>query len=156
MKPPKKLWKLLELAMTDLAKAERSKKFKIDMGTWLSTNGTCKVCLAGSVMAFSLDGVEKCKAEGEALNERKYLSPVRFDDWQFALEACNQARMGDMYEAWDGMFDYKKNPSKKTYVALVAASFDGGKLYYSTYPKKRAAWKAQMRKSIRTLKEANV
>lgn len=52
-----KLSKVLALALADLRKAERMKGFEVHMDWWISTRGaTCKVCLAGSVMAmrFSL------------------------------------------------------------------------------------------------------
>lgn len=152
MKPPKKLWKLLELAMTDLAKAERSKKFDVDMSEWMSTNGKCSVCLAGSVMAFSLDGVAKCEAEGWTHEGRKSLGIDYFPGWDGALLAIDSARSGMMFRAYDqatGMdaFDARD----KTKAALRAASFDD-----PDYHKDKTTWKRQMRKSIRTLKEANV
>lgn len=48
---------LLKLALTDLKKCERSKKFKINMNDyWYYQNkNTCFVCLAGAVMVKSLN-----------------------------------------------------------------------------------------------------
>lgn len=50
---PEKLSDLLELALKDLAKVERSKKYIVDMLDWHLPlkNGKCKVCLAGAVLA---------------------------------------------------------------------------------------------------------
>lgn len=70
---PKKPSALILLALDDLAKAERSPRYRVDMGTYHGGSenlpqydpATCKVtrpkaapcvvCLAGSVMAFSLN-----------------------------------------------------------------------------------------------------
>lgn len=46
---------LICLALDDLEKAEKSDRYKIDMRKWHHpAGGKCAVCLAGSVMAFSL------------------------------------------------------------------------------------------------------
>lgn len=67
---PKKPSELILLALRDLAKAEQTEGYSIDMGTWheaadlpiydpetcaVDKGGVCRVCLAGSVMAFSLN-----------------------------------------------------------------------------------------------------
>ena len=56
-KLPGKPSALLELAMKDLAKVERSQRYIVDMVEWHSPilNNQCAVCLAGAVMANSLD-----------------------------------------------------------------------------------------------------
>ena len=47
-----KLSTILAIALHDLAKVERSKKFKVNMRWWYCKGSkSCKVCLAGSVMA---------------------------------------------------------------------------------------------------------
>lgn len=51
---PHKPSDLIELALADLIKCERSIKYHIDMSVWHEPNGTCAVCLAGAVMAKSL------------------------------------------------------------------------------------------------------
>jgi hypothetical protein len=53
-KLPKKLSELIRLALTDLRKVERNKNYKVDMNTWHTPNGVCRVCLAGAVMAGTL------------------------------------------------------------------------------------------------------
>lgn len=54
---PDKPSELIKVAIRDLKRCERLKKYKIDMNTWYATNGECSVCLAGSVMAQSLSKV---------------------------------------------------------------------------------------------------
>jgi len=55
-KPPKKLSDLIELAIADLEKVREDDRYTIDMGHWHTVNiSTCKVCLAGCVMAKSLN-----------------------------------------------------------------------------------------------------
>ncbi len=61
MKKPKKLpdvpSQLIRVALADLKKAEKSPKYKIDMGIWhepMGGMGRCAVCFAGAVMAGSL------------------------------------------------------------------------------------------------------
>lgn len=55
---PSKPSELIRLALSDLAKCERSPKYVIDMGEWHLApdvlNEPCVVCFAGSVMAESL------------------------------------------------------------------------------------------------------
>ncbi len=48
---PDKSSALIRLALADLVKCERSKKYKIDMETWHTPNSQCAVCLGGAVMA---------------------------------------------------------------------------------------------------------
>lgn len=59
---PRKPSKLLRIALADLVKVERSKKYVIDMGTYhtpisewdMEIGRHCAVCLAGSIMARTL------------------------------------------------------------------------------------------------------
>jgi len=52
---PDKLSDLILVALEDLERAEASSRYKVTMGTWhLPGRDRCGVCLAGSVMAFSL------------------------------------------------------------------------------------------------------
>jgi len=53
---PRKMSKLIRIALRDLEKAEKSRSYIVDMGTWhLPVDNKCYVCLAGSAMAFSLN-----------------------------------------------------------------------------------------------------
>jgi len=51
---PNKPSELILLALGDLKKVERSKKYEVNMSQWHKPNGACKVCLAGSVIAMTL------------------------------------------------------------------------------------------------------
>jgi len=53
---PHKRSELIRLAVADLEKCEHDSRFIIDMSCWIiSTRDTCAVCLAGSVMAQTLN-----------------------------------------------------------------------------------------------------
>jgi hypothetical protein len=56
---PNVLSDCIEIALQDLAKAEASDKYVVDMGTWHrpTDDGKCQVCLAGSIMAFTINNV---------------------------------------------------------------------------------------------------
>lgn len=72
---PNKPSELIRVAIADLKKAEKSRLYKIDMGTWHEPNGKCAVCFAGSVMAFSCKANPKEEYVGTEwgkLNERKF------------------------------------------------------------------------------------
>lgn len=50
----KKLSQLLAIGLRDLRKQERAPKSEVDMAEWLTKNGKCVACVAGSVLRFSL------------------------------------------------------------------------------------------------------
>ena len=56
---------LIRLALADLDKAEQTPGYEIDMDRWHSPqDGKCLICLAGAVMAFSLNTPkEKCYSD---------------------------------------------------------------------------------------------
>lgn len=56
-KLPNKMSALIRIALADLRKIERSKRYGVDMNSWhtpLYGKGRCLVCFAGSVMAKTL------------------------------------------------------------------------------------------------------
>lgn len=59
MSLPDKPSELLAVALRDLEKCEKDPRFEIDMNVWCERTGTghCAVCLAGSVMMQSLNGM---------------------------------------------------------------------------------------------------
>lgn len=90
IKLPNKSSRLLTVAMADLAKAERSRKYIIEMMNWHhpikfgENKGKCAVCLAGAVMAYSL------KADhGQTTN------PISFEESNKLL-ALNYFRQGQV------------------------------------------------------------
>lgn len=99
-KLPNKLWQLAEMALRDLERAEKSKKFTIDMSEWYVTNGKCSVCMAGAVLAFSV--APKCyKDHFQDYRNRNILRPEWVDDVDLAekLHAINHLRCGEIQEA---------------------------------------------------------
>ena len=132
LKPPDKKWKLLELALNDLRKAERSKKYEVDMGQWHVPNSVCKVCLAGAVMAFSLDA-----------NQSEEVDPGDFDDgWDEALSELDSMRCGHFWGVGQMLYDR---------LSQVYGDADR-----PGYGNDRLKWFRTMRKCVRILKEANV
>jgi hypothetical protein len=84
-KLPNKLSNLILIALDDLRKAERSRDYKVDMYSWHQPNSVCKVCFAGSVMAFSL-----------GTDSNTYTSPSRFAKKTMGkLFALDDVRSGD-------------------------------------------------------------
>ena len=56
MKLPDKPSELIRLALADLALCAADPNYRIDMGEWhMPEHGVCQVCLAGAVMAKSLN-----------------------------------------------------------------------------------------------------
>ena len=53
---PDKPSELLELALSDLEKVERSPRYEVSMNTWHrpTKGGVCEVCMAGAVMAKTI------------------------------------------------------------------------------------------------------
>lgn len=84
-KLPDKPSALIRLALKDLEKCERSRKYKIDMDYWYKPNGKCKVCLAGSVMAQTMQIKSKVEIEPCFLDD---------DSDRLKLEALNNFRVG--------------------------------------------------------------
>lgn len=79
---------LLSVALIDLAMAEGNEKYVVDMGAWHEprSDGKCRVCMAGAVMAHSL----KCEPD-------QYYTPYAGTQLAAnkALFALDAARCGD-------------------------------------------------------------
>ena len=91
---PQSASELIRIAIRDLKKVERNKRYKIDMNEWhapnLSEKGNlrfCEVCFAGSVMAETC-GL-KPKQDFRGLWENR--------DWQPLFAALNSFRTGSIY-----------------------------------------------------------
>lgn len=84
---------LLELALTDLERAEKSPDHTVNMGVWMRIEDrTCNVCLAGSVMAFSLDVALSAKGFEVSPNELDTRS-------KNLIESLDYFRTGSLYSA---------------------------------------------------------
>lgn len=92
-KLPNKPSRLIYLALEDLEKAEKSPLYKINMWKWHDTNGQCSVCLAGAVIAGSLE----CSAYENS-------TPDDYDyDTRDKLQALDSFRLGDVDDGLDEM-----------------------------------------------------
>ena len=84
---PNKLSDLLELSLVDLIKCERSPRYEINMGMYHTPIGsTCEVCLAGSVMAQTLNADRRLN-----INDTNYP-----DKLERKLNALDDLRCGDV------------------------------------------------------------
>lgn len=118
---PKKMSSLIKIALKDITKAEKDKeKFIIDMSSWLSPKEgvtcqtdsgfeipmkektVCILCLAGTVMAFTLGGLKK-----QTRNDVEYV-PDDFGDNKLQLLAIDSLRQGDVGDAAGYLFDHEK------------------------------------------------
>jgi len=90
MKLPDELSALLELALGDLRKSEIDDRYTVNMGVWhVPDVEGCSVCLAGSVLAHSLD---------VPIDEPSGPSYVD-DEIERKLEAIDELRLGNVLEA---------------------------------------------------------
>lgn len=88
---PDKPSELIRVALADLAKVERSKKYRVEMGTWHEpVDGVCEVCLAGAVMAKTLKSYP---------NETLWADTDFDDDTKNKLLALDFLRQGEVVEA---------------------------------------------------------
>lgn len=75
---PNKPSELIAIALADLIKVEKSKKFRVAMGAWHWTppgSNVCHVCLAGAVMACTLKSREIYEP---SFNRTHSLTPTSF------------------------------------------------------------------------------
>jgi len=91
-KLPNNLSDLIDVAIADLKKCEKSKHYKIDMRDWHMSDidAICSVCLAGSVMA------QTCNVSRMGNHE-----PYEFgEDIERKLLALDEIRAGCIYDAF--------------------------------------------------------
>ncbi len=145
---PDKPSDLIEVALNDLRRVRKSKKFKIDMYDWFSgqLDGRCSVCLAGAVMAKTLN---LKVSEGDTLipNCNLRVSPV-----SAKLEALNSFRTGEVIQGLRDMGIYVDTLSKESVDEFYAV--DGTVPYYSAV-NSRPFFNA-MRKMIEVLRKYNL
>lgn len=102
---PNKPSELILLALGDLKKVERSKEYEVNMSQWHSPNGTCKVCLAGSVMAKSLNIPKQSRYESNingvfnmnTQNKLFALDDFRSGDIRFGLQIMRKKRFINLF-----------------------------------------------------------
>lgn len=89
---PKKPSALIRLALADLAVIEKDKRYKVDMGVWHMPYDKCLVCLAGSVMANSLNVPVDCGLCVDPYDDQSGLPADVFKK----LVALDLFRLGDI------------------------------------------------------------
>ena len=130
---PTKPSALLEVAMTDLGKIERSKRYGVHMGFWHTGQEVCEVCLAGAVMAFTLGA-----------NHDEYLTAQDFH----RFPGCgNQLRALDSF-----MGGYCRNASE--FIGLGFYTGAPFQLEVTPYKDDRRKFKRDMRKLITDMRKA--
>ena len=133
---PDKLSDLIEVALRDLELVENDKRYTVNMDWWHRSNlydHTCIVCLAGAVMAKSLD-----------VSPDRTRFPNDFDDKTEAkLDALNWARVEDVDYAL-----YHLDIKASDYSCL-----DREVVCYSDNPEQ---FKADMREIVAALKEQDL
>ena len=135
---PDKPSELILVALKDLIKCERSKKYKVDMTIWHQKEWpdapACSVCLGGSVMAKSFD------ANPNEVLEPYNMKHLRVSDRR-KLKALDHFRRGNI---WCGL-ESMRLPLKRLY--KIDSHMDVQ--FYSESPTK---FKADMRKMAKYLK----
>lgn len=114
---PDKKSELIRLAIADLEKCEQDPNYTIDMTRWHEPryDGVCQVCLAGSVMAKTLNA-----------NIRFYLDWVRYGSTTsykllFLDDIRTYSRIPVEWISYDDRISYFLNPTKFKHNMLVIA-----------------------------------
>ena len=133
---PNKPSELLTLALADLAKVERSKRYEVNMGAWhLPINkNLCQVCLGGSVLAKSLD---------YPFNKR-LMSNLISTSIRYKLFALNALRVGLVGEALE-VLGYPEDICNSVRNVIDISYSDDKK-----------AWRKAMRGIVRDLKKLDL
>ena len=144
--------KLINLAIDDLEKVEKSNKFEVDMSTWVekfyedyetshkAKGAVCSVCLAGSVMVKTL----KVEKEISNWDEGDSKDPSDFDD-------DTSSKLSFLDDARGGYFESTREDLFEDYPFLRRAAFRAGLVDFSVqihipaYEHDRAGFKKAMR-----------
>ena len=93
MKLPDKPSELIRLALADLALCAADPNYRIDMGEWHKPeHGVCQVCLAGAVMAKSLNAPRAVELYSSDFPENRQ-----------KITALNDLRTGDVSMAFESL-----------------------------------------------------
>ena len=134
-RPPKKPSKLVRMALDDLGKVEKLKRYKVDMGDWHDLQWKkkyCNVCFAGCIMA------QRFK-----VSYKEDASPIDFSkSWKAAFRALDYFRQGDLIEGLDCM-------GIENNLILLNITV----VHYALEPKQ---FKKDMEEVIKTLEEAGL
>jgi len=112
---PDKLSDVIMIALEDLRKVERSKKYKIDMGLWHEPNGACSVCFAGALIS-----------QTEGATPDKYIEPDNFEDEDerkfYALDHLRSYDFEEMFETITGSWDL--SDEQKSILNILEGHFE--------------------------------
>lgn len=134
---PAKLSDLILVALRDLARVERSRKYRVDMNVWHdrdpSDPKTCVVCLAGAVMA---------KTCGVAQHESA--RPSYFSDRICnRLRALDHLRTGDVFGAVYELEPTRAREFEQVDFEADFAAYDFDRKKFKAYVRKVAAFLAE-------------
>lgn len=104
--PPTKLSDLIQLALDDIDAIEKDPRYVVDMNWWhMPMDVACHVCLAGAVMARSLEvPIDACSY------------PHYHKGWWAALKALDAVRQGILSSAFFGFYNKCMPEEWPTYV----------------------------------------
>ena len=148
IKLPNKLSDLMEVALKDLRRVERSKKYVVDMGKWHSPNSVCHVCYGGAVMTRVLkpdEGIGALRGTFGNRTTHKFLAlnAIRTGDISDALDILN------IKYVWKYNAGFTSNIVVKKHVLPI-------KVPECDYDVDKTQWHKDMRKIIRILRKASL
>ena len=151
---------LIRLALADLAAMERRPRITIDMGTWFDSEvdekgrQDCTVCLAGAVMARSLNELEKASYKERVLKHPDDYGPII----RRKIKSLDFFRTGLIYMAVrifffsDDILGGVYNPAKeKVFDRIMNLP---PTIEITNYEDNRKKWRKDMRRIIRILEKA--
>lgn len=148
---PKKLYKLLRLAVEDAKKISKMKGYELYMGDWVEVAKesceapTCRVCMAGAVMVceFKADKTKRIHDEIEMYGVGA-LEPNDYGDSTGAkLFAINDMRTGDFVEAYEQLYGHGPNDGEVDELLRKCGDFISGRYDDATLVC-RAPWRDYM------------
>lgn len=146
---PHKPSDLITVALADLEKAEASKKYRINMRDWHrpKDDGICEVCLAGTVMAFSLESNPDSKLTPSTITNTSTKESSKLTR---QLSALDWLRQGDISDAFSEL-EYSDEYNSDLYDYDNGEEFDRDIVDYSDDPTR---FKKEMRLLAADLKKA--
>lgn len=148
---PERLSAGIRLAVADVVAVERSKKFSMEMSTWLNpkrgVGKTCEVCFAGAVMVKTLGApstVDKYKPMEDIYDELIGTSPQHFDPAvSNKLNALDYVREYNVVEAIESYSSYVGTAPNFAYAGCDNEIFCQG-LDTVDYHRNPEEWKENM------------
>ncbi len=144
LKLPDKLSSLITVALKDLERVERSKKYKVYMENWHVPNSHCSVCLAGAVMSRVVSPKQRVGYleifDNLLWNKFNALNYIREGRVRSALEMLNVPLL---YNYYDGCVSFNGQ--------RIDARID-----VTTYWVDRKQWHLDMKKIVKLLRRVGL